>query len=86
MTTGIITKTLAQANKGIGSIIIDAKHAPVAITRHGKPVAILVSPDEFERLERLEDAHWIAESKKALKGGVLSKRESQAFLEKMLAE
>lgn len=33
-------------------------HERVTITRNGKPAAVLVSVEDLELLERLEDAHW----------------------------
>ncbi|WP_293909816.1 type II toxin-antitoxin system Phd/YefM family antitoxin [Deinococcus sp.] len=33
-------------------------HERVTITRNGKPAAVLVSVEDLELLERLEDAYW----------------------------
>lgn len=33
-------------------------HERVTITRNGKPAAVMVSIEDLELLERLEDAHW----------------------------
>lgn len=33
-------------------------HERVTITRNGKPAAVLVSVEDLELLEQLEDAHW----------------------------
>jgi prevent-host-death family protein len=49
--------------------LVDQAHykgARFAIAKHGKPVAALVSYDDLERLEALEDAHDLALYQQAL--------------------
>lgn len=51
--------SVADARSQLASMIERAQQEPVMIERHGKQVAVLVSPEEFERLldamEHLED-------------------------------
>lgn len=51
--------SVADARSQLASMIERAQQEPVMIERHGKQVAVLVSPEEFERLldamEELED-------------------------------
>ena len=51
--------SVAEARSQLAAMIERARQEPVMIERHGKQVAVLVSPEEFERLldaqEHLED-------------------------------
>jgi prevent-host-death family protein len=33
---------------------------PIEVLRGSKPVGVFISPDEYEHLQRLEDAYWTA--------------------------
>lgn len=45
--------SVAQARDQLAQLIRQAEHGtPVEITRRGKPVAVLLSAEEFERLSR----------------------------------
>ena len=50
---------IAEAREGLASAITAAEKNPVRITKHGKPVAILVNPSLYqtfiEAMEELED-------------------------------
>ncbi len=49
--------TLSAARDSLGSVVNDARHAPVFLTRHNKAVAVVVDIAEFRRLRELaEDA------------------------------
>jgi prevent-host-death family protein len=51
------TLTTAQAKARFSEAIRDAEDGnPVLITRHGRPVAALVRPEDLEALERLRAA------------------------------
>ena len=42
-----------------------AKAEPIAISEFGKPVAVVVSAEEYEHLQRLDDAYWRARAEGA---------------------
>ena len=50
---------IAEAREGLASAITAAQKKPVRITKHGKPVAVLVNPSLYqtfiEAMEELED-------------------------------
>jgi len=49
--------TVSEARGRLGLVIDEARDAPVYLTRHNRPVAVLVDAAEFERLRELaEDA------------------------------
>lgn len=50
---------VAEAREGLANAISAAESAPVRITKHGKPVAVLINPSLYESfieaMEELED-------------------------------
>lgn len=44
---------VAKAKSRFGKTLDCAREAPVEILRHGKRVAVIISAEEFDRLERL---------------------------------
>lgn len=72
----MITMTSAEAQNRFGHLIDTAQREPVAITRHGRPAAFVVSPRDMEEIlaerERRNKAvaayaAWRAEADKQLK-------------------
>jgi prevent-host-death family protein len=52
-----------------GEFVELAKEEPVGIRKSGKLTAVMVSAEEFEHLQRLENAYWIARAEAAEKKG-----------------
>jgi len=46
----MIKMTSVEAQNGFGKLLDTAQREPVAITRHGRPAAFVVSPREMEEL------------------------------------
>ena len=46
----MITKTSAEAQNQFGQLLDTVQREPVAITRHGRPAAFIVSPQDMEEL------------------------------------
>jgi antitoxin Phd len=46
----MITITSAEAQNRFGQLLDTVQREPVAITRHGRPTAFVVSPQEMEEL------------------------------------
>jgi prevent-host-death family protein len=46
----MITKTSAEAQNKFGQLLDLAQREPIAITRHGRPAAFIVSPRDMEVL------------------------------------
>jgi len=78
------TLTSKEAQNKFGQLIETAQKEPVVITRHDRPVVVVLSNERFEELEALEDAVWTARAREAAKGGFLSSDESMAFLQGIL--
>lgn len=71
----MITKTSAEAQNQFGQLLDTVQREPVAITRHGRPAAFIVSPREMEDLMRekerrskaLKDIEaWRAKARKSM--------------------
>jgi prevent-host-death family protein len=48
----MITKTSAEAQNQFGQLLDTVQREPVAITRHGRPAAFIVSPADMEPILR----------------------------------
>jgi antitoxin Phd len=49
-----------DAKNGFGRMLDAAQREPVIIEKHGRAVAVLLSLEEYQRLEALDDAWWAA--------------------------
>ena len=45
-----------DAKYGFGRLIDLARAKPIAVTKHGRPVVVVLSVEEYERLKALESA------------------------------
>ncbi len=62
-----------------------ARIEPVQVKRTGRPVAVLMSWEEYEHLQAVEDAYWGAKADAAKKAGTfLSNDDSLALLNDLL--
>lgn len=50
----MITKTSAEAQNQFGQLLDTVQREPVAITRHGRPAAFIVSPRDMEDLIKMK--------------------------------
>ena len=48
------TMPAAEAKTNFGRLLDTAQREPVAISRNGRPVAVVLSMEEFERIEELK--------------------------------
>lgn len=80
-------KTAASTNvqNNFGEFLEAAGHEPIAVTRTGRKVAVLLSWSEYERLSHLEDAALLARVKEAEAEGYLGVDETASFLKSKLA-
>lgn len=49
-----------EAREGFGDLLgaIDATKEPIVVERDGRPVAVVISPDDFARLQTEQAAGW----------------------------
>ena len=55
------TLSASDAKREFGDVLLKAQKAPVRINKNGKPVAVVVSADEYELLEALREDRLKAE-------------------------
>jgi prevent-host-death family protein len=81
-------KTFAakEAKDRFGRLLDTAQREPVTIEKKGRPIAVLLSVEEYARLEALEDAWWGKRAAEAAEEGYLSPEESEARLQAYLHE
>jgi prevent-host-death family protein len=79
-------KTLAakEAKNRFGQLLDMAQAEPVTIEKKGRVVAVMLSREEYERLQALEDAYWLARAEEAAQEGFLSPAESEVLLQDLL--
>jgi prevent-host-death family protein len=46
--------SVQDAKNSFSAVVDAAQRKPQTVTRHGKPAAVVVSAEEFERLQRLD--------------------------------
>jgi prevent-host-death family protein len=59
---------------------------PVTISKTGRPVAVLMSLREYERLSAFEDTYWARRALEAEKEGYLDHKSSMVFIQAKLNE
>jgi prevent-host-death family protein len=79
-------KTLAakEAKNRFGELLDTSRVGPVAIEKHGRRVAVMLSAEEYDRLEAMEHAYWTERAAKAEAKGYLGPKESEMRLGKLL--
>ena len=73
---------VAVADDRVGVVGIGGE--PVTIEKKGRPVAVVLSLEEYQRLEALDDAWWAARAEKAGEEGFIGPEESARLLKEML--
>ncbi len=85
---GGTTVNVAEGKKGFSRLVRQAAEGnkEIVVTKRGKPVAVIVSYDEYQRSRKVEGYRKIAEARAAfLKAGIKAEdvfRESRKQLEK----
>ena len=64
-----------------GQMLETVMSEPVAIEKNGRPVAVMMSMAEYERLIEIEDRYWGEKALKALEEGFASDAETKALIE-----
>ncbi len=80
-------KTIAakEAKNGFGKMLDTVQREPVTIEKHGRAVAVILSLEEYQRLEALDDAWWAARAQEVVdKGEWLGPDESERLTRQLL--
>jgi len=78
------TITSKDAQNRFGELIDTAQREPVVITRRDRPIAVVISNEQYKRLEALEDALWAARARAAAAGGYAGDEETRALFQEVL--
>ncbi|MBS0184953.1 MAG: type II toxin-antitoxin system Phd/YefM family antitoxin [Proteobacteria bacterium] len=73
-----------DAKNRFGQLLTSAMKGPVTIDKNNKPVAVLISTDEYKRLEKVEEDFLALKAQSALKEGFIGIEESEIFLKELL--
>jgi len=76
------TLSLSEVKMKLSELVdaVNATDDVVVITKHGRPAAVLVSPDEYESWHETESIRFDADLMGEIKAGLKSLREGQAKL------
>jgi prevent-host-death family protein len=82
------TMSAKDAKNHFGELLLDAQRAPVTIEKNGRPVAVMVSYEEHEEIERMKLA-WlkaaITEAEHAAERGEVAELDDD-LMNRLLAE
>jgi len=67
-----------------GQMLETAMTEPIAIEKKGRPVAVILSITEYQRLVEIEDRYWGENARKAVEEGFMMAKDTQAWLKKKL--
>jgi len=69
------------AKNKFGVLLDNAMTEPVIIEKKGRPVVVVLSVSEYQRLTDIEDRYWGEKALNAVKEGFLGEEESKKWLE-----
>jgi prevent-host-death family protein len=78
------TVSASEMKLHLGRYLSEVAREPVLIEKNDRPAAVLLSFEEYARLEALDDAWWAARASEAEAAGYLSAKESETLLTESL--
>jgi len=72
--------TATELKNHLGKYLGQSVKEPVIVEKSGRPSAVVLSYEEFERLTECEDHYWAMLAKKAETSGYLSTEETEKKL------
>ncbi len=79
--------TANEAKTQFGDMLLSVQRAPVQISKNGKPVAVMVSMDDYEKMEDLKMQalkERVQRAKAEIQAGATT--EGNAFFDELLAD
>ena len=76
------TVSATEMKNRFGRYLETAVAEPVVVEKSGRPVAVLLSHDEFQRLEHFEDAYWVARAEAATAEGLATPEDAERLLKR----
>jgi len=78
------TISATEAKSNFGKCISIAMMEPISITKSGCEAVVMLSKEEYERLEAIDDYLWMRKAIEAKKGGFLGVEAGQKIIEKFM--
>ena len=72
--------TATEVKNRFGEYLEKARHAPVTVEKTGRKYVVMVSHEEYERLQALEDQQWAMAAEEAQKSGYIGTEEAMKLL------
>ncbi len=72
--------TATEVKNRFGEFMEKARHEPITVEKTGRKYVVMMSHEEFERLQALEDQHWAVAAAEAQKSGYIGTEESMKLL------
>jgi antitoxin Phd len=76
------TVSSTEIKNRLGQYLESAIGEPVVVEKAGRPVAVVLSYAEYQRLTRLEDSYWAARARVAEESGWAGSEKTMAVLMK----
>ncbi|MGH7813666.1 MAG: type II toxin-antitoxin system Phd/YefM family antitoxin [Candidatus Binataceae bacterium] len=80
------TANATDVKNRFGEFLDHARTEPVKVRKTGRPVAVLLSWDEYERLAALDDAWWAERAREAEKKGYLGPAAAVKAINRLMRE
>lgn len=78
--SGLKKVTATALKVKTGECLDMAQRQPLAVEKNGRPVAVLMAMEDYERLANLENDYWLARAEAAEKKGFAGTKASAKFL------
>ncbi len=72
--------TATEVKNHFGEFLEKARHSPVMVEKTGRKYVVMVSHEEYERLQAIEDRQWALAAAEAQKSGYIGVEESMKLL------
>ena len=69
-----------EVKNRFGEYLEKARHAPVTVEKTGRKYVVMVSHEEYERLQAIEDQQWAMAAAEAEKSGFIGTEEAMKLL------
>ncbi len=80
-------ETVSQVEHNFKAVLDEIKTHPVGVTESeesDEKVAVIISFDEYERMQAMEDYYWAEKAERAHKKGYIGKKASQQLIQDIL--
>lgn len=76
--------TATEVKNRFGEFLDRAQKEPITVEKSGRPVAVLLAQEEYERLQAMEDRVWGEMALEAAKSGFVGHEEAMRLLTQRL--